>query len=213
MTRLRYTLAISVGAHLAPLLVFASVAAPPDLEIRMGEVAVEVEWLPAPEPLPEPAKEEPEPLPVTEPIPELPDPAEFEVPLEEPVVEPLPQTIKEPDSPPQPDQEIPPAPPSPNPVEHEGLEEAMALEGNLPPPYPAQARRRGQEGRVVIRLTIGEDGVVRGASVETGSGNSAFDEAALKALCAWKFSPERRWGKAVVSELLVPVEFRLKDKN
>lgn len=41
---------------------------------------------------------------------------------------------------------------------------------------------RGQSGRVVVRLTVGRDGTILGASVARSSGQAAFDEAAIQAV-------------------------------
>ncbi|MGE4158368.1 MAG: energy transducer TonB [Planctomycetota bacterium] len=184
MNSLRLTLPVSLGLHLAPFLVFASATPTTDLEIQMGEVAVEVEWVP-------------------EPLPELP-PAPPEVVPEEPDDFLIPEEVVPPEPPPE---------PPPVPVEDEGLVEARQVEGNVPPTYPGLARRRGQEGRVLVHVVVGEDGVVSSATVRESSGLSYFDEAALKAIRGWKFTPGRRWGKSVSSELLIPIEFKITDKD
>ena len=41
---------------------------------------------------------------------------------------------------------------------------------------------RGRSGRVVVRLTVGRDGTILGASVARSSGQPAFDQAAIQAV-------------------------------
>ena len=45
--------------------------------------------------------------------------------------------------------------------------------------YPAESRRRGEEGRVVIRFTVDRSGHVSDATVTTSSGIAQLDEATL----------------------------------
>ena len=45
--------------------------------------------------------------------------------------------------------------------------------------YPAAARRRGQEGRVVVLVALQPDGSVASAVIENGSGYDLLDQAAL----------------------------------
>jgi periplasmic protein TonB len=46
--------------------------------------------------------------------------------------------------------------------------------------YPPEARLNGWEGRVVVRLTIHEDGRISDVSVQKSSGHEVLDEAAVK---------------------------------
>ncbi len=56
-----------------------------------------------------------------------------------------------------------------------------------PPVYPPAAQRRGEEGRVVVRVDIGTDGIARNATVETSSGFKELDQAAIESTKAWRF--------------------------
>ena len=80
---------------------------------------------------------------------------------------------------------------------------------NSAPIYPRELR---VEGRVVVRVRVGVDGRVLSASVRQTSRYPAFDEAALTAIRRWRFHPARRAGRAVESEVNVPVRFRLEDR-
>ncbi|MBL4771921.1 MAG: energy transducer TonB [Planctomycetes bacterium] len=55
------------------------------------------------------------------------------------------------------------------------------------PRYPSKARRRKQEGVVVLLLTVAADGQVLDVQVTESSGYSVLDKAALKALATWRF--------------------------
>ncbi|HOC92175.1 MAG TPA: energy transducer TonB [bacterium] len=48
--------------------------------------------------------------------------------------------------------------------------------------YPSKARKFGIQGRVDLSFRVAQDGRLMGASVTSSSGNSALDEAALKAV-------------------------------
>ena len=78
------------------------------------------------------------------------------------------------------------------------------------PVYPDQARRRGQEGRVVLRLTIDERGNLLKVEVVQGAG-CGFDEAAVEAVKRSKFRPASIQGKPVVSIARLPVRFALRN--
>jgi protein TonB len=81
---------------------------------------------------------------------------------------------------------------------------------HVAPVYPAPARERGQEGRVVVRLVVGADGVPAEIRIADSSGVAALDAAALEAVRQWRFAPARRAGVAVPEERLAPVVFRLR---
>jgi protein TonB len=77
------------------------------------------------------------------------------------------------------------------------------------PDYPWSARRRGQEGRVIIRLSVDEHGHPINAVILTSSGNASLDQAALKTLKHWRLTPARRMGIAVETQIDVPIQFKL----
>ena len=71
------------------------------------------------------------------------------------------------------------------------------------------ARRLGEEGRVLLRVTVGADGRVRDAAVRQSSGYDDLDRAALRAVRRWTFVPARADGRAVASRVTVPIDFKL----
>lgn len=70
------------------------------------------------------------------------------------------------------------------------------------PEYPPFSRKRGEEGRVTVIITI-ENGVVTGAEIEESSGYRRLDESAASALMKWRFSYSGR------IKARVPVAFKL----
>ncbi len=84
--------------------------------------------------------------------------------------------------------------------------------GNKPPRYPKAARKLGYEGLVTLLVSVDAAGQVQDVTVQTSSGYSMLDEAALKAIRQWHFEPARRFGIAVEGTLLVPVVFDLEEK-
>lgn len=74
--------------------------------------------------------------------------------------------------------------------------------------YPLSARRRGQEGRVVVRMDVGPNGAVESAAVITSSGVTALDEAAMAASRNCRFSPAVREGVAIAGRIDQPFNFR-----
>jgi len=71
------------------------------------------------------------------------------------------------------------------------------------PMYPLSARRRGEQGRVLLRVSLSDTGTVKTISVEESSGFGTLDKAALHAVGQWLFSPK------APPVVLVPVAFRL----
>lgn len=80
----------------------------------------------------------------------------------------------------------------------------------ISPVYPDQARRRGQEGKVVLRLTIDERGNLQKVEVVEAAG-FGFEEAAVDAVKRSSFRPASIEGKPVPSIARLPVRFVLRN--
>ncbi len=65
--------------------------------------------------------------------------------------------------------------------------ESLSIVKRVVPVYPLFSRKRGEEGKAVILVTI-QSGRVRDAEVERSSGSTRLDAAALKAATTWVFS-------------------------
>lgn len=84
---------------------------------------------------------------------------------------------------------------------------AEPLADNPPPEYPVQARRRGIEGTVHLRVSIDAGGDVLAVEVERSSGSRLLDRAAVRGVRRWRFRPGRVAGEAVASQATVGVSF------
>jgi protein TonB len=94
------------------------------------------------------------------------------------------------------------------------LREAVPLAGdNRPPEYPALARKRGWEGKVLLEVVVGCDGTVQTVRVQSGSSHDLLDEAALRAVREWRFQPGTRNGEPEAMQVLVPVNFMLQSNS
>lgn len=81
----------------------------------------------------------------------------------------------------------------------------------IQPRYPSSARNKRIEGTVAVRMLINASGIVENAEIAKSSGNADLDEAAVKGVYKWKFSPAKdRYGLAVPCYTTVPVRFHLK---
>ena len=78
-----------------------------------------------------------------------------------------------------------------------------------PPRYPAQARRRNQQGVVLLEVRLDAYGAQRELKLLRSSGVPSLDQAALTAVSHWRFRPEEHDGQAVPSRVQIPIEFAL----
>lgn len=81
--------------------------------------------------------------------------------------------------------------------------------GSTPLLYPEQARRRGWEGTVLLRVQLDVHGRVQAVTVLQSSGYPVLDQAAASQISSWRFKPSLHDGKPQPSTLRVPVKFRL----
>lgn len=79
---------------------------------------------------------------------------------------------------------------------------------HVAPEYPAIARQAHIEGTVVIDAIIGEDGRVQQATIRESK--PLLDEAALRAVRQWEYTPTRLNGVPVAVIMTVEVHFRLR---
>lgn len=88
---------------------------------------------------------------------------------------------------------------------------AQALCCQVPAPvYPAKAKWLKQEGTVIVKLMLGEQGELLNESVAKSSGIDALDDAALHAIAGAHCQPYRENGIASTVVTLQPVTFRLR---
>ena len=80
---------------------------------------------------------------------------------------------------------------------------------NPAPPYPALSKRMGEEGKVVLRVSVNSQGTADSVDIKTSSGSPRLDESAQKTVRNWKFVPAKRGDTPVQSWVLVPIIFKL----
>jgi TonB family protein len=80
------------------------------------------------------------------------------------------------------------------------------------PAYPEAARRREEQGTVLLAVKVLADGNVGEVSVKKGSGSKPLDDAAVAEARSWQFVPGRRGPTKVESWVEVPVRFQLSDQ-
>ncbi|WP_158249370.1 energy transducer TonB [Pseudomonas sp. LFM046] len=77
------------------------------------------------------------------------------------------------------------------------------------PVYPAQARRRNQQGQVLVEVRLDAQGRLLEARLLRSSGVESLDRSALDAVAGWRFRPETQDGQPVPSRVHIPIEFAL----
>jgi protein TonB len=80
---------------------------------------------------------------------------------------------------------------------------------NPVPSYPRFSRRKGEEGRVLLKVLVTAKGGPGQVEVENSSGYKRLDEAAINAVQNWRFIPARKGAEALSAYVLVPVKFSL----
>lgn len=81
------------------------------------------------------------------------------------------------------------------------------LERMVQPVYPLWARERHVEGSVVLRVLIGEDGLVR--QVDVVQGDPELARAAAEAVRQWRYSPYKLNNQPVATTKQVTLNFKL----
>jgi periplasmic protein TonB len=85
------------------------------------------------------------------------------------------------------------------------------METNRAPVYPESARRRGEQGRVMLQVSVSTDGTPLEVDVLATSGHPSLDSAALSAVRQWRFIPASQAGMPVRAFAEVPIRFRLEN--
>jgi len=80
---------------------------------------------------------------------------------------------------------------------------------NPAPEYPEVALERGWEGSVVLRVKVSPSGSPVSIDIKKGSGKKALDDAAVRTVKRWKFSPALRGSTPVEGWVDVPINFQL----
>ena len=153
---------------------------------------------------PKPKQEPPKPHP-----PDPPPPEHIHLAAEAPVVLPDEPVVYVPPPPPPPVVESPSLPPQPVIL---SAELSVSCPERSPPDYPSLSMRMNEQGKVVLRVELGEDGRVAHLDIKTSSGYQRLDSAALSAVKTWRCKPAIRNGMAVHVIALQPFNFILEGR-
>jgi protein TonB len=175
------------SALLAAAPIMVSLVTPPQPQVK-------AEPRPSkPKPLVQPRPKPPEPLPI----------------ITAPIEAPSPSPIIVPPPPPPPPPEPAPVVVAPPPPSITAPIFAADYLDNPAPPYPALARRAGEQGRVVLRVLVSPSGKADEVEIRTSSGHRRLDESARDTVRRWRFIPAKRGDEAVSAWVLIPISFRL----
>ncbi len=87
------------------------------------------------------------------------------------------------------------------------IESAMAYsKGNRKPPYPALARKRGYQGTVTLKLTIGEDERITAVEIVDSSGYTIIDNPTAQYI-------KKKWRLPPNMVMQIPIKFELNEKS
>ncbi len=81
---------------------------------------------------------------------------------------------------------------------------------NPKPDYPAIAKSRGWQGKVLLRVKVSVAGLSDSVTVEKSSGHEILDDSAIEAVKQWRFVPAKRGDTPVASSVIVPIDFKLR---
>jgi TonB family protein len=81
---------------------------------------------------------------------------------------------------------------------------------NPKPLYPREAKKRGYEGEVLLRVEVLSNGRVGEIEVKRSSGHEVLDRSAMTAVRQWRFVPARKGETPVPVWVNIPVAFQLR---
>ena len=80
---------------------------------------------------------------------------------------------------------------------------------NPKPVYPQEAREKGYQGKVLLRVEVLANGRVGQVALKKSSGCEVLDRSALAAVKEWRFIPARKGEVAVPVLVIIPIKFQL----
>ncbi|MDP2969190.1 MAG: TonB family protein, partial [Deltaproteobacteria bacterium] len=81
---------------------------------------------------------------------------------------------------------------------------------NPKPLYPQEARKKGYEGEILLRVEVLSNGRVGEIEVRRSSGHEVLDRSAVAAVKQWKFVPAKKGETQVPLWVNIPVTFQLR---
>jgi len=79
------------------------------------------------------------------------------------------------------------------------------------PEYPVASNRMREEGKVIMRVLVNEQGHAEHIEIQKTSGSTRLDDAAKQALMRALFKPYMEDGKAMPVYVIVPINFHLQN--
>ena len=80
---------------------------------------------------------------------------------------------------------------------------------NPKPLYPPEAKERGYEGEVVLRVEVLVSGRVGQIEIKKSSGYELLDRSAITTVKQWRFIPAKKDGTPIPSWVIKPIKFQL----
>jgi protein TonB len=102
----------------------------------------------------------------------------------------------------------PPPPPAPKPGTNVSMDPKHPLKIGEDY-YPDASRRAGEEGRCIVEMTVGADGVIKNEKIEKSSGFPRLDEACLKGVHGQRMRPATEEGKPIEKTVSIPIVWKL----
>lgn len=96
----------------------------------------------------------------------------------------------------------------PKPSDYVAFERAPELISMESPAYPGEAREKGVEGTVHVRVLVGKDGSVADLMVTKGV-DEQLDQEAVRVVRTSKWKPALKGKKPVAVWMVIPIEFSL----
>ena len=136
--------------------------------------------------------------------------------------------IKQPPAPPPPSPPPPPVaraegtaevpanmnpPPMPQRINVGGSVQAVRITTKVAPVYPADCKAAGIEGKVILDVVIGKDGVVQSVERVNKLVDDRLADAAIEAVKQWRYQPTLLNGQPVEVKTTVDVNFTLAEKE
>ncbi len=100
-----------------------------------------------------------------------------------------------------------PAPPAPAKVDLPSSDADYL--SNPKPPYPPMSRKLNEQGKVLVRVLIGVDGLPQKNELRQSSGFERLDQSALATVMKWRYVPGKRGGVPEAMWFTVPISFTL----
>lgn len=94
-------------------------------------------------------------------------------------------------------------------AENQGESRAVRVRFAPKPPYPALSRELGEEGVVLLRISVGAGGEFEQVQLLRSSGFIRLDRAARDGVRSWRFDAAWQAGQPVAASIDIPVRFRL----